>query len=240
MPITNTAAFAQYRRIYQATLTTANGGTLAIPTNYALLSVAGPDGALITKASAVPRATVTNSQIQLYLSKDGATTFGLISGTQVAAATIGLTASISTTPLTQIDGTTLSETNPLALSGVTDFGTTAPTWAGLSSGSVNAQLLPFATSVTALTAGLVIDFEVGAGLTNTSSTTLTVGTSAATSLVRDATGAAVSAGDLTAGFRYRARCDGTFWRLFITDRLYVATGVTLADGIVVTAEQADF
>lgn len=240
MSITNTAAFAQYRRMYQGVVTTANGGTLVAPTNTALLAVAGPDGALITKAAAVPRATVAATQLQVYLSKDGGTTLGLIGGAQMGAATISISSSLSTTPLTQIDGTTISETNPVALSGVTDFGTTAPTWGGLTSGSVNAQLLPFATSVTSLVAGLIVDFEVGAGLTNTSSMTLTVGTAAAASVVRDATGAAVSAGDLTAGFRYRVRCDGTFWRLFITDRLYVASGITLADGIVFTAEQADF
>lgn len=238
MPITNTAAFAQYRRLYATSLTTANGGTLAAPTNTALLSVAGPDGSLVTNAAVVPKATNTATQIQLFLSKDGGTTFNLIGGALMAAATIGTSSALSATALTQLDGSTLSETNPLPLSGVTDFGTTAPTWGGITSGSVNAQLLPFATGVTALAAGIVVDFE--AGLTNTSSMTLTVGTSAAAAVVRDASGSAVSAGDITTGFRYRVRCDGTFWRLFMTDRLYVATGVTQASGLGITAAQADF
>jgi len=238
MPLTNTAAFAQYRRLYNAVVTTANGGTLDVPTNTALLTVAGPDGALVTKAASVPRATVTQSQLQLYLSKDGGATFKLIGGAQMAAATISTSSALSTTAFTQIDGSDISETNPLVLSGVTDFGTSTPTWGGVSQGSANAQTLPFATSVTTLTAGLIVDFE--AGYTNTTAATLTVGTSSAASLVRDSTGAALSSGDITTGFRYRARCDGTFWRLFITDRLYVATGITLAGGISVTANQADF
>lgn len=238
MPITNTAAFAQYRRMYNAAVTTANGGTLVAPTNTALLTVAGPDGSIVTKVAAVPKATVTATQLQLYLSKDGGTTFSLIGGALMAAATIGVSSALSPTSIVQIDGSTMSEINPLSLSGVSTLGSTTPTAGGVSSGSANAQTLPFATSVTALTPGLVVDFE--AGYTNTTSMTLTVGTSSAASVVRDSTGAAVSAGDITTGFRYRVRCDGTYWRLCMTDRLYVATGITLASGISFTAEQADF
>ena len=41
-------------------------------------------------------------------------------------------------------------------------------------------------------------------------------------------------------FRYRCWFDGSTLRLVITDRLYVAQGVTLAGGIVTTAQIADF
>lgn len=238
MAIQNVAAFAQYRRIYAATVTTANGGSLSAPTNTALLAVAGPDGSLITHLSAVPRATVTATQMQYYISKDGGTTFNFLTTGLMAATTVTTSAQITPLAIAQVDGTLLSEINPISLSGVTNFGTSNPTFAGITQGSVNAQLLPFASSVTALTAGTIVDFE--AGLTNTSATTLTIGTSAATSVVRDSSGAALSAGDITAGFRYRVWTDGSLWRLMVTDRLYVATGITLASGITSIVQQADF
>lgn len=238
MAIQNLAAFAQYRRTYQTVLTTANGGTLAAPTNTGLLSVAGPDGSLITRLTAQARATITATQMQLYLSKDGGTTLNLINTGAYAAATSLTSTQLTGFTGTQLDGSGLSEVNPIPLSGVTNYGTSAPTYGGTSQGSANAQLLPFASSITTLTAGTIVDFE--AGLTNTLTTTLTVGSATAASVVRDASGAALSAGDITAGFRYRVWCDGAFWRLMMTDRLYVASGITLAGGIVVTAQQADF
>lgn len=238
MPIQNLAAFAQFRRVYPATVTTANGGTLAAPTNTALLSVAGPDGALVTRLSAIPRATVTATQLQFYLSKDGGTTFSLLTTGLMSAATVTTSSQISPTAITQIDGSVINETNPIPLSGVTTQGTSASVSGGVSQGSANAQTLTFASSVTALTAGTVVDFE--AGFTNTTGMTLAVGSSAATTVVRDNSGSALSAGDITAGFRYRVWCDGSFWRLIITDRIYVATAITLASGITCEAQQADF
>lgn len=237
MAIQNLAAFAQYRRTYSATVTGANTN-YSTPANTALLAVAGPDGALITRLSAVPRADVTANQMQLFLSKDGGTTFSFMTSALMSAYTFTPSSQVSPIALTQLDGTLISETNPLPLSGVTDYGTSAPTWGGASRGSANAQTLAFASSITALTAGLVVDFE--AGLTNTTTMTLAIGTSVATSVVRDVTGAALSAGDITAGFRYRVWCDGSFWRLMLTDRLYVAAGLALAGGIVFSAQQADF
>ncbi len=237
MPITNTAAFAQYRRIYSATVTTANTNYRA-PTNTAMLTVAGPDGSLITRMASIARATVAQTQMQYYLSKDGGTTFTILTSGVIAACTLTQTIQMGGLTVTQIDGSAISETNPIPLAGVTSFGRTASTAGGVTIGTANVQTLPFATGVTALTAGVIVDFE--AWLTNTSSMTLAIGTSAAASVVRDSTGTAVSAGDITTGFRYRVRCDGSFWRLFMTDRLYVATGITLAGGITTTVEQADF
>lgn len=240
--LTNTAAFAQYRRIYSAVTTTANTTLTASPTNTALLYVAGPDGSLITRIFSVPRATLsTDTQIQLFLSPDGGTTNYLFNTAELPAVTIGTSAQIAGISMTQTDGSTLFEANPIPLGGQSAFVnsvSSAPTLGGTSRGSANAQTLPFAVGVTSLVTGTVVDFE--AGLTNTSSTTLTIGSSAATSVVRDYNASALSAGDITAGFRYRVWYDGSFWRLVVTPRLYVAQAVTLASGIATTVQGCDF
>jgi len=236
MAIQNLAAFTQFRRMYAATTTTANTSYSA-PTNLSLLSVAGPDGSLITHLSSVPRATVTTTQLQFFLSKDAGTTYSLVTTSLMQGSTPTASSQITPVAVTQIDGSTISEVNPLPLGGVTDFSTSSPTYGGVTQGSANAQTLTFA-AVTALTAKTIVDFE--AGLTNTTTMTLAVGTSGAASVIRDSSGAALSAGDITAGFRYRVWCDGSFWRLMMTDRLYVGQGVTMATGIVTTVQQADF
>lgn len=235
--ITATAAFAQYRRNYQAITTTANSTYSGSVTNTALLAVAGPDGSLVTHLGSIPRATVgTANQLQLYLSKDGATTYQFILSVLQATYTMLQTTAAPTTAWNNIDGNTISETNPFPLSGMTDFGSTV-TPCGTSGGSANAQTLPF-VQISALTQGSAYDFE--AGLTNTAGTTLQLGTSTATAVVRDTTGAALSAGDITAGFRYRVWYDGSVLRLIITDRLYVAMGQSIAGGVVTSAQIADF
>lgn len=236
MTITNTAAFAQYRRNYAATVITANTN-YATPSNTVLLAVAGPDGSLVTRVVSTPLATVTQTQMQFYLSKDGGGTFSLLSTGVIQPYTVSQTSQIGTLTTTQIDGTSLSETNPIPLTGMTDFQAVSPTFCGTTQGAANAQTATFA-NLSALLKFAVYDFE--AGLTNTAGTTLQLGTSAATTIVRDTTGAALSAGDITKGFRYRCWYDGTSLRLIITDRLYVATGVTLATGIVTTCQIADF
>jgi hypothetical protein len=234
--ITPTAAFAQYRRAYDAVTTTANTTYSGAVTNTALLAVAGPNGSIITRISSIPRATVGLTQMQLYRSKDGGTTFQFFTTALMPAYTMLQTTACAPTNFTNTDATTISETNPIPLTGMTNFGS-ATTDCGTSGGSANAQTLPFA-NISALTQYSVFDFE--AGLTNTAGTTLQLGTTAATAVVRDISGAALSAGDITAGFRYRCWFDGSNLRLVITDRLYVAQGVTLAGGIVTSAQIADF
>ena len=235
--IQNLAAFAQFRRTATAAITSAVT-TIANPSGASLLTVAGPDGSLITHISALPQTTATATQIRLYLSKDGGTTLTLMANAVLAAVTASSSTALSPVAFTQLDGGTLSETNPIALAGVNDYNTFTPISAGVSSGAANAQLLPRASSVTALTAGLVIDFQ--AGFTNSAGATLTVGSSAATTVVRDASGSALNAGDITTGFRYRVVCDGTFWRLTLTDRVYATIALTQTDAIAITAQQADF
>ncbi len=233
--ITPTAAFAQYRRSYAATVTTANTN-YSSPLNTALLAVAGPDGSLVTHMASVARATIAQTQMQFYMSKDGGATFSLMTSSVIQPYTITQTSQIGGITATQIDATAISETNPIPLGGQTDFGSTT-TPCGTSGGAANAQTLPFG-NVAALTQYSVFDFE--AGLTNTAGVTMAIGTTPATTMVRDITGSSLSAGDLTAGFRYRCWYDGAVLRLIITDRLYVATGITLAGGITTTAQIADF
>lgn len=240
--ITNTAAFAQYRRDYAAVTTTANTTLTSSPTNTALLYAAGPDGSLITRLSSLPRNTLAaDTQMQIFMSPDGGTTKYLVMTGKQSAVTPNTSAQISGLSFTQVDGTALYEANPFPLAGQSAFVNTvssAPILGGTSAGSANAQTCSFAVGVTSLVAGTVIDFE--AGLTNTAAMTLQVGTSAATSVVRDYNAAALSAGDVTAGFRYRVWYDGSFWRLVITQRLYVAQATTLADGIVTLVQGVDF
>lgn len=234
--ITATAAWAQYRRNYSATVTGANTN-YTTPTNSALLVVAGPDGSLVTHMASLPRATITQTQMQYFLSKDGGTTFSLLTSGVIQALTVTQTSTTMTGfSATQIDTSVLSETNPIPLGGMTSFGGTI-TPCGTTSGAVNAQLLPFA-QISALVKGQTYDFE--AGLTNTAGATIQIGTTAATTVVRDTNGAALSAGDITAGYRYRIWYDGSNLRLIITDRLYVAAGVALAGGITTTAQVAEF
>lgn len=240
--ISNTAAFAQYRRGYNAVTTTANTTYTSSPTNTALLYVAGPDGSIITKLASVPRATTAGTiQMQLFRSRDGGTTFTFENSATLPNTTLNQSTQLSGINFTQIDGTLVSETNPIALTGQTAFYntvSTTPVQGGTSQGAANVQTLPQAIGVSALSKGLIVDFE--AGLTNTSTATLTVGTSAATNVVRDYNGASLSAGDITAGFRYRVWYDGSAWRLVVTDRLYVAQGITVANGVVTSAYGADF
>lgn len=236
MAIQNLAAFAQYRRTYTGTLTTANTN-LTSPSNTALIAVAGPDGSLVTRLSAIPTTTQLDTLVQIFLSKDAGSTFNLLTTAKMSAQTPNTTTQLTPTVIAQVDGTPINETNPIPLGGVVGFSTSAPTYGGKTQGSVNAQLLPYASTVTALTAGTVVDFE--AGLTNTLTMTLTVGTASAASVVWDQSGAALGAGDITTGFRYRVWCDGSFWRLFRTDRLYAAMAVTVNDVRVIN-QQADF
>ena len=233
--ITATAAFAQFRRNYAATVTGANTN-YSSPINTALLAVAGPDGSLITHMASFARATIAQTQMQFYLSKDGGTTLNLLNSSLIQAYTLTQTSQIGGITATQIDTTAISETNPIPLSGMTNFGGTV-TFCGTSGGAINAQTLPF-PAVSTLVAKTVFDFE--AGLTNTAGTTIAIGTTAATTVVRDTSGAALSAGDITAGFRYRMWYDGSNLRLIITDRLYVAAGVALAGGITTTCQVAVF
>lgn len=87
MTMTFTAPFAQTPQIATAVCTGA--GTVAndTPSNTVLLLTAGANGALVTKAHAMPRATVTASSLHLYVSLDGGTTKRMMDSALMAAYT---------------------------------------------------------------------------------------------------------------------------------------------------------
>ena len=111
MAKTFTAPFAQTPQIKTAVVTSAaasiSGDT---PTNTVALLTAGADGAILTRLSAIPRATVTASSLLLYTSSDNGTTKRLIDSVLMPAQTVSTTAAIASTAFTNY-----SETTPLRL-----------------------------------------------------------------------------------------------------------------------------
>ena len=81
-----------------------------IPANAAgALITAGPNGARVTKIYAIPRATVTATQLQLYRSTDAGTTKRLFESALMAAYTMAATTEAPTTDFGY------SDDNPLIL-----------------------------------------------------------------------------------------------------------------------------
>lgn len=76
MPVTATPVFAQAQRTAMAVCTAAKT-TMTDAANAVLLVTAGANGSLVTALTAIPRATVTATQLQLYVSNDGGTTLHL-------------------------------------------------------------------------------------------------------------------------------------------------------------------
>jgi hypothetical protein len=109
MANTFTAPFAQTPKTATAVVTAA--ATLTdTPANTVLLVTAGADGAILTRLTAIPRATVTASSLVLFISKDGGTTQRLIDSELMAAHTVAVTTAIPETVFTFY-----SETAPLRL-----------------------------------------------------------------------------------------------------------------------------
>lgn len=230
--------FPQYSRSYAA-VSTAAKTTYSDLTGASLLYQAGPDGSIITKISAVPRATVTVTQMQLFLTTDGGTTIQYTNSVLMAAYTMAQTTATPVTNFLNVDGLPISEGNPIRLGGVSNFmaPNTTITFIGVTGGAADVQTAAFPTTFV-LTSNAVLDFE--AGLTNATTTpTLNVNGTGAKTIIR-ADGTALVAGDITKGFRYRVIYDGTNYRLQIASRLYVGAGVALAGGIVTTAQGMDY
>ena len=91
MAITNTAAFAQTSKTGSAVATAASGITSDTPTNTILIATAGADGAILTKLTAMPRATVTASGLYLFISQDSGTTKRVVDSALMAAYTYAAT-----------------------------------------------------------------------------------------------------------------------------------------------------
>lgn len=111
MAKTFTAPFAQTPKTATAVVTGAAGTiTGDTPTNTVLLATAGSDGAILTRLTAIPRATVTASSLVVFISKDSGTTKRLIDSELMAAFTVATTTAIPETTFTMY-----SETTPLRL-----------------------------------------------------------------------------------------------------------------------------
>lgn len=110
MAKTFTAPFAQTPKTATAVATTATASIDTTPTNTQLLMTAGADGAILTRLTAMPRATVTATSLYLFLSKDSGTTQRLIDSELMAAQTVSTTAAIAETAFGNY-----SETTPMRL-----------------------------------------------------------------------------------------------------------------------------
>ena len=110
MAKTFTAPFAQTTKTGTAVLTTASTITTDAATNAVIVATAGADGAIVTKLSFMPRATVTATALYLFLSKDNGTTLRLIDSELMAAYTMAAT---TATPETKFSN--ISEDTPLRL-----------------------------------------------------------------------------------------------------------------------------
>lgn len=74
-----------------AVCTTANSTYTDSPSNTQKLVTAGANGARVTKISAIARATVTATELQLYVSYDAGSTKKLINSKAMAAYTVAQT-----------------------------------------------------------------------------------------------------------------------------------------------------
>ena len=111
MAKTFTAAFAQDPKTLTVVLSAAVGGlNTDSPTNTEQLVSAGPEGAIVTSISALPRDSTTAASLLLFLSKDGGVTQRLIASELIPAHTVDATTSIPVAVFADI-----SETSPIRL-----------------------------------------------------------------------------------------------------------------------------
>lgn len=110
MANTFTAAFAQTPKTSTAVTTGVATITDDNPSNTVLLVTAGSNGAILTRLTAIPRATVTASSLCLWISSDGGTTKRLVNSVLMSAATVNTTTAVAVTTFS-----TYTETTPLRL-----------------------------------------------------------------------------------------------------------------------------
>ena len=118
MALTHTAVFAQTPKTASATVTAAyaltGAGSLLddAPSNTERLLTAGLDGALVTSIRVIPRATVTASQVALFIRKasDAPEKRKLVAALLMPAQTVSATAKV-----TDYSFEVASETTPLRL-----------------------------------------------------------------------------------------------------------------------------
>ena len=109
MANTFTAPFAQTPKTATA-VCTAVATLTDTPSNTVLLVTAGSDGAILTRLTAIPRATVAASSLVVFISKDGGTTQRLIDAELMAAYTMATTTLVPETTFALY-----TETTPLRL-----------------------------------------------------------------------------------------------------------------------------
>jgi hypothetical protein len=110
MAKTFTAPFAQTPKTATAVVTAVATVTTDAPSNTVELLTAGADGAILTRLTAIPRATVTASSLVVFISSDSGTTKRLIDSELMAAYTMATTTAVPETTFA-----TYSETTPLRL-----------------------------------------------------------------------------------------------------------------------------
>lgn len=112
MANTFTAPFIQAQKTGSAVVTVAAASISSnTPTGLSALGeAAGVNGALVTKITAMPRATVTAASLLLYTSKDSGVTFNLVDSELMPAYTLAATTAIPETKFGNI-----SNENPLRL-----------------------------------------------------------------------------------------------------------------------------
>ncbi|OXE35491.1 MAG: hypothetical protein CGW95_13530 [Phenylobacterium zucineum] len=98
MPVTpNSIITPQIPKAATAALTAANTVLTDSPTNTVTLVTAGSNGARVTKISAIPRATLTATLIQLFRSTDAGVTKRLFDCALIPACTITMGTDVPTT-----------------------------------------------------------------------------------------------------------------------------------------------
>lgn len=110
MAKTFTAPFAQTPKTATVVATAAAAVAGDNPANTVELLTAGADGSLVTRVTAVPRGTVTDSSLCLYLAKSGQSSKNLLDSAQMRAHTVETTTAIPVTTFERI-----SDNTPLRL-----------------------------------------------------------------------------------------------------------------------------
>lgn len=111
MPKVHDAPFAQAARIQTAVVTAAVASLATdTPTGTVALLTAGPEGCIVTRVTAIPRATVTASSLVMFVKKSGDPALRLIDSELMAAHTVAATTAIPETVFGNI-----SDSTPLRL-----------------------------------------------------------------------------------------------------------------------------
>lgn len=111
MPKTHEAPFAQAARIQTAVVTAAVANLATdTPTGTVAVLTAGPEGCVVSRVTAIPRATVTASSLVLFVKKSGQNALRLIDSEQLATHTVTATTAIPETIFGNI-----SDSSPLRL-----------------------------------------------------------------------------------------------------------------------------